>query len=139
MKINEIIELKNEVFYCKDKAMYVKVVDSDKVKLITSQHVEGFGDKSPLLEQLYSLDDIMNMDFVEFKEYTISEILDVKNNGKIFDMMGYEDSVYIDTSFEGIPEAYVVGNDDPLEDTYFLRTILDTKFVEVHSNECRDS
>lgn len=130
MKINEIMEFENKIFYCGEYELYVKVVNNNGLEVISSRYLDEFTDQSPLLEQLHSLNEILNMDFVEVSAYTINDILNISNVGKIYNIIGYGNQVYIDSN-DSIPIVQMVDDDAFLDEIYFLRTILDMRFVEV--------
>lgn len=135
MKINEIMKFENKIFSCDEHDIYVKVVNNNGLEVVASRYLDEFTDQCPLLEQLHTLNDILNMEFVEVKEYSIKEILTPENQDKCFIMLNYGAIVNVDLFGSTVPVAYVVGQygirEDLLETTYSLESIVNAKFVEV--------
>lgn len=136
MKIYEIMELENKIFYCGEHDLYVKVINNDGLKVIASRYCDEFTNQSSLLDELHSLNDILNMDFVPRNTFSIKDVLRIENEGKQFKMVNYKDTIRVDLVCDNTPVAYVIGDngesEDLIEDIYTLSGIVNTRFMEVN-------
>lgn len=100
-----------------------------------SRYIDELTSHSPVLEQLHTLNNILNMEFIEVREYSIKDVLKSENEGKHFRMLNNTDIIRVELTRENIPVAYITGENTKhvnlIEDVYTLDGIINARFVEV--------
>lgn len=138
--LEEVLRTENvgKVYKVSEYDLFCKVVfnkNSDSLEIITSRYGIEFEEQAPLLEQLHSLYEIMNMKFEECNILNIHEIFDEKYLNRVFNIVGYDLKVIVVNNLCNDLQLKMfetgVGTRDLIENEFELKYILDMKFMEV--------
>lgn len=136
--IKEVLRKENvgKLYKVGEYDLFCKVIwHNENLEIVTSRYRTEFEEQSPLLEQLHSLYEIMNMKFEECNMLNIHEIFDEKYLNRVFDIVDYDQKVILVHNLCNDLQLKMfevgVGIRDLIENEFELKYILDMQFMEV--------